>query len=180
MTSKVDLDTSDSSQDHTRKEVPSPTGQQEKRPSSKQPKPKCPAIYNEMEKDQLFKKADPNQREGEGASQRKSSHDKHKDKPAQLVARGRHQIGASSSSWEGQTKTRSTQSSAEGDTRGRERVRPISPPSRKTSADQVWTSYKARDVKSPPSRAVSRATSYPPPEPTPDDEVDWQEEGDKI
>ena len=78
MDSKVDLSTSDSSQGSTKREVPSPTGRQERRPLSRQPRPKCPAIYDEMEKNQLFKKADPNQRDGEGASQRKGSNDKHK------------------------------------------------------------------------------------------------------
>ena len=53
--SKVDLSTSDSSQGSTKREVPPPTGQQERRPLSRQPRPKCPAIYNEMEKNQLFK-----------------------------------------------------------------------------------------------------------------------------
>ena len=71
MTSKVDLGTSDSSQDHTKKEVLPPTEQQEKRPSSRQPKPKCPAIYNEMEKDQLFKKVDPTQKKAQEQAKEK-------------------------------------------------------------------------------------------------------------
>ena len=146
MDSKVDLSTSDSSQGSIKREVRPPTGQQERRPLSRQPRPKCPAIYDEMEKNQLFKKADPNQRDGEGASQRKGSNDKHKDKPVEFVARGNLQKGASASSWEGQAKTGSRQSSAEGGTRGREKVRPNSPPPRKLDADQAWKDYKARDV----------------------------------
>ena len=140
----------------------------------------APPFTMRWKRTNFSKKADPNQQEGKGASQRQSSHDKYKDKPAQLVARGSHHKGASSSSWEGQTKPGSAQSLAEGDTRGRERVRPISPPSRKTSADQAWKKYKAREVKSPPSTALSRATSYPPQEPTPDDGIHWQGEGHNI
>jgi hypothetical protein len=105
MDSKVDLSTSDSSQGSKKSEVLPPTGQQERRPLSRQPRPKCPAIYDEMEKNQLFKKADPNQSDGEGASQRKGSRDKHKDKPVELVARGRLHKGGYASSWEGPNKT---------------------------------------------------------------------------
>ena len=128
--SKVDLSSSDSSQGSKNNEVLPPTGQQERLPLSRQPRPKCPVIYDEMAKDELFKKADPNQSDGEGASQRKGSRDKHKDKPVELVARGRLHKGGSASSWEGKKKGGSMQSSAESGTRGREKARPNSPPPR--------------------------------------------------
>ena len=188
--SKVDLSDSGASQESQKSDAPPPTGHQERRPSSRQPRPKSPAIYVEMEKDELFKKTDPNQRDAarqqrnksqdseqaighydsakasnipvfasERTDQRTGPKEKYKDRPVELVARGLLQKGASASSGKGPTKAESRQSSAEGGTRGRPKVRQISPPPRSQDVDQVWKDNKARDLRTPHQSPHQRAKS---------------------
>ena len=60
---KVDLSASGSSQGSQISDAPPPIGHQERRPSSRQPRPWSPAIYAEMEQDKAIRKADPSQRD---------------------------------------------------------------------------------------------------------------------
>ena len=66
LTSKVDLSSSDSSQENKEGKEPVPKEHQSRRPSSRPPRSKSPALYKEMEKDQLFRKAEPRYQEDKG------------------------------------------------------------------------------------------------------------------
>ena len=102
---KVDLSASDSSQGSTKNRGPLNKGPRKRRPMSRQPPPKSPAIYDEVAKEQVFKrrtnsKTDPNQSGGEGGSQRKVSRDNHRSDLVDFVPWGRVSKGGSVSSWE--------------------------------------------------------------------------------
>ena len=139
---KVDLSASDSSQGSTKKRRPTSKGLRKKRPTSRQPPTKSPAIYNEVQKDQVVKgrtssQLDPYQSGGDGGSQHKLSRDKHQSDPVHLIPRGRVTKGGSvphgtSPNWEAAGSLQRTVL-----------------PRAETKPDQALSHQEAQHVKSP-------------------------------
>ena len=146
---KVDISASDSSQgSSTRRRRLASKDQPKKRPMSRQPPTKSPAIYNEVQKEQVFKgktssQPDPYQSGGDGGSQRKLSRDKRQSKFVQLIPRGRVTLGGSASSRDFTKLGGSRQSSADSASKSKDKARP-STESPRSSARQEPSANQRR------------------------------------
>ena len=125
-----------------------PPGHQGHRFLSKKLRSRGLAIYGEMEKANLFKKANPNYQEDKRKDQERGQNQSHQGKLVELVARDRLHKGGSGSAEEGPTKAQSRLSS-EGGTKGRPKGMPNSQPPGTKQIDQVWKDYKVQKLRTP-------------------------------
>ena len=183
------MDSSDSSQGKKEGQKPSLTGNQGRRPQSRQKRGKSLAIYKEMErqKEQFFKNADPKYQEDKGsASQGSEQVTSQKDNSKALKIPDYENEGRKEGEGVGQrTGSRDKypegtvelvsreglrkrgapstgyprQASPERGNQGREKARPISQPTTTNQIDQSWRDYKAKNLRTPCQSPHYRAKS---------------------
>ena len=86
LNAKVDLSSSDSSQGSKGAKAPPSPDHQARRPLSRLPRTKSPAIYGEVAKDKAFKNADPKHQDDQRSDQRGGGSHKEKDGHQRLKA----------------------------------------------------------------------------------------------